>query len=87
MLEDFKAVFFLDNNFANYNNNDDKKLGFDPNAIDSKMAELVRFAHGSLEPKVRIIEEFNEAHPECSKNQIERKLKESFVKDKRNDDP
>lgn len=71
----------------NQNDNEDKKLGFDPNAINNKIVELVRFAHGSLESKVRVIEEFNEQHPECSKNQIERKLKESFDKDKRNNDP
>jgi len=47
---------------------EDKKMGIDPNAIDSKLAELVRHAHGSLEPKTRIIEEFNEQNPECSKN-------------------
>lgn len=47
----------------------------------------MRLAHGSLEPKVRIIEDFNEKYPDCSKNQIERKLKDSFVKDKKGDDP
>jgi hypothetical protein len=52
----------------NSDDNEDKKLGFDPNAIEAKVAELVRFTYGSLESKVRIIEEFNEAHPECSKN-------------------
>ena len=43
--------------------------------------------HGNTEPKPKIIDDFNEAHPECSKNSIERKLKESFLKDKRGEDP
>ena len=43
--------------------------------------------HGSLESKPKIIDEFNDQFPECSKNSIERKLKNGFVKDKRGDDP
>ena len=61
--------------------------GFDPNAINLKMKELVLMVHGSLESKPKIIDDFNDQHPECSKNSIEKKLKEAFVKDKRNDDP
>lgn len=61
--------------------------GFDPNAINLKMRELVLMVHGSLESKPKIIDDFNEQNPECSKNSIEKKLKEAFIKDKRNDDP
>ena len=47
----------------------------------------MRFIHGSLEPKQKLIDDFNEAYPECSKNSIEKKLKENFEKDKRGQDP
>lgn len=70
-----------------YDESDEKKLGFDPNAINLKLIELCRYVHGSLDPKPKIIEDFNEQYPECSKNSIERKLKECFVKDKRDEDP
>lgn len=43
--------------------------------------------HGSFEPKSKICDDFNEQNPECSKNSIEKKLKEFFVKDKRGEDP
>ena len=43
--------------------------------------------HGSFEPKPKICDDFNEQNPECSKNSIEKKLKEFFVKDKRGEDP
>jgi hypothetical protein len=43
--------------------------------------------HGSFEPKHKISDDFNEKHPECSKNSIEKKLKEFFSKDKRGQDP
>jgi len=66
---------------------DEKKQGFDPNAINLKLVELVKYVHGSLDPKPKIIDDFNEQYPECSKNSIERKLKECFVKDKRDEDP
>lgn len=98
MAAEYEAVCMISGDFPvsqqkcklqQYSNddNEDKKLGLDPNAIESRLAELVRFAHGSLESKVRIIEEFNEKFPDCSKNQIERKLKDSFVKDKKGEDP
>ena len=70
-----------------YDESEDKKQGFDPNAIMFKLPELVRMVHGSLESKPKLIDDFNEAHPECSKNSIERKLKECFTKDKRDRDP
>ena len=69
------------------NDDEEKKLGLDPNAINLKLAELVRFVHGSLESKQKLIDDFNEAHPECSKNSIEKRIKECFEKDKRGDDP
>jgi len=47
----------------------------------------VRLVHGSFEPKHKISDEFNENHPDCSKNSIEKKLKDFFVKDKRDEDP
>lgn len=43
--------------------------------------------HGSLESKQKIIDDFNEMYPECSKNSIERKLKECFIKDKKPEEP
>jgi hypothetical protein len=97
-VSEYEAVCFINNDFpispqkckldqGKSEDNEDKKLGFDPNAINSKIIQLVRFVHGSLESKVRIIEEFNELHPECSKNQIERKLNKCFIKDKRGEDP
>lgn len=97
MFKDYTAVCFFDqfpielhkSKLLQLKNdeNEEKKLGFDPNAINLKLPELVRFVHGSLESKQKLIDDFNEAHPECSKNSIEKKLKENFDKDKRNDDP
>ena len=43
--------------------------------------------HGSFDSKPKLIDDFHEQHPECSKNSIERKLKDHFTKDKRGDDP
>ena len=71
LADEYTAVTFLLNEFPisleqskmyNYKNNEneEKKLGFDQNAINLKLNELVRMVHGSLESKVRIIEEFNE---------------------------
>lgn len=98
LADEYTAVTFLLNEFPisleqskmqnlKNNENEEKKLGFDQNAVNLKLNELVRMVHGSLESKVRIIEEFNEQNPECSKNSIERKLKENFMKDKRGEDP
>ena len=64
---------------------DDKKN--DPNSINLKLPELVLMVHGSLESKQKIIDDFNEMYPECSKNSIERKLKECFNKDKKQEEP
>jgi hypothetical protein len=66
---------------------EEKKNGFDPNAINLKLPQLVRMVHGSFEPKPKICDDFNEQNPDCSKNSIEKKLKEFFVKDKRGEDP
>lgn len=66
--------------------NSDETKGFDPNAINLKMVELILMVHGSLESKPKIIDDFNEQNPECSKNSIEKKIKEAFIKDKRNDE-
>ena len=43
--------------------------------------------HGSFDSKPKLIDDFHEQHPECSKNSIERRLKDYFVKDRRGDDP
>ena len=94
LREQYMAQSFVkDNNFPlqllkckihkQYDDAEEKKAGFDPNAINLKLVELVRMVHGNTDAKHKIIDDFNEAHPECSKNSIERKLKESFIKDKR----
>ena len=44
-------------------------------AINRELASLVRHVHGSLEPKSKLIEDFSEKHPDCSRNAIEKKLK------------
>lgn len=43
--------------------------------------------HGSFDPKPKLVDDFHEQHPECSRNSIERKLKDYFIKDKRGEDP
>jgi hypothetical protein len=43
--------------------------------------------HGSFESKTKIIEDFNLKNPECSKKSIEKKMRQLFVKDKKNEDP
>ena len=40
--------------------NDDLKKGYDPNAINLKLSQLVRMVHGSLESKPKLIDDFNE---------------------------
>jgi len=96
MKLEFKAVSFSSPKFPiqlikqkkiEIDEDEKKQIGFDPNAINLKMAALVRMVYGSIDPKPKIIDDFNEQHPECSKNSIERKLKECFVKEKRGDDP
>ena len=69
------------------NDDEEKKQGYDPNAINLKLKELVLMVHGNLESKPKLIDDFNDQNPECSKNSIEKKLKEGFVKDKRGHDP
>ena len=44
------------------------------------MGDLVKLIHGSFDSKSKLIDDFNEMNPECSKNSIERKIKEFFVK-------
>lgn len=93
-MEEFKAVSF-DGCFPivkkkkenNIDADEEKKLGYDPNAINQHLPALVRLVHGSFEPKHKIYDEFNDAHPDISKNSIEKKLKDFFVKDKRDQDP
>lgn len=66
---------------------EEKKNGFDPNAINLKLGSLIKMVYGSFESKPKICDDFNEQNPECSRNSIEKKLKEFFVKDKRGEDP
>ena len=66
---------------------EDEKPCFDLNTNLQKLEALVRMVHGSLESKPKIIDDFNEQHPECTKNNIEKKLKDGFIKDKRGNDP
>ena len=66
---------------------DDQKKGYDANAINLKLPQLVRLVHGSIESKQKLIDDFNEANIDCSKNSIEKKIKEYFIKDKRGEEP
>lgn len=43
--------------------------------------------HGSFESKQKIIDDFNARFPECSKKSIERKMRDLFEKDKKEQDP
>jgi hypothetical protein len=49
--------------------------GAEEPVIMKELASLVRHVHGSLEPKSKLIEDFSEKHPDCSRNAIEKKLK------------
>ena len=93
-MEEFKAFSFeggfpivKKKNKEDLDLDEEKKMGYDPNAINQHLPDLVRLVHGSFEPKHKISDEFNEVHPDCSKNSIEKKLKDFFVKDKRGEDP
>ena len=93
-MEEFKAFSFeggfpivKKKNKEDLDLDEEKKMGYDPNAINQHLADLVRLVHGSFEPKHIISDKFNEVHPDCSKNSIEKKLKDFFVKDKRDEDP
>ena len=52
-----------------------------------RLVDLVRLTHDSIESKAKLIDDFHEAFPECTKNSIERCIKEFFIKDRRGDDP
>lgn len=98
-LKDFKAVAFtrskqfpikVKSEEVNENLGDDKQNSANkqnPNAINMKLVELIRLMHGSFESKTKIIDEFNQKHPECSKKSIERKIRDLFEKDKKQADP
>ena len=62
---------------------EDGKL--DPNAINVLLPTLIRHVHGSLDSKTKLIEDFLEQHPECSRNSVFRKF-ELFAKEKRSND-
>lgn len=64
-----------------------KVPGNNPNLINLKLVELVKMMHGSFESKQKIIDDFHQKHPECSKKSIERKMRELFEKDKKSDEP
>ena len=60
----------------------DEKPCFDLNTNLQKLEALVRMVHGSLESKPKIIDDFNEQHPECTKNNIEKKqMRDNLYKD------
>ena len=40
--------------------NEDIKKGYDPNAINLKLPQLVRMVHGSIKSKQKLIDYFNE---------------------------
>lgn len=58
-----------------------------PKAINDKIVDLIRMMHGSFESKQKIMEDFNQANPECSKKSIVKKMMQLFVKDKKDQDP
>lgn len=58
-----------------------------PNLINNKIVDLIRIMHGSFESKQKIVEDFNQKNPECSKKSIERKMRDLFEKDKKGSDP
>ena len=64
---------------------DDADGKLDPNAINILLPKLIRHVHGSLDSKTKLIEDFLEQHPECSRNSVCRKF-ELFVKEKRSND-
>lgn len=64
---------------------EDAEGKLDPNAINVLLPKLIRLVHGSLDSKTKLIEEFLEEHPECSRNSVYRKF-ELFTKEKRPND-
>ena len=64
---------------------DDADGKLDPNAINALLPKLIRHIHGSLDSKTKLVEDFLEQHPECSRNSVFRKF-ELFVKEKRLND-
>ena len=48
---------------------------------------LIKLMHGNFGQKLDILDKMFSMHPECTKKSIEKKIKESFVKDKRQGDP
>lgn len=91
-LEDFKIFEFKPavkfpfeinaKDFDDKSDDDDKKDRMDPNAITKKIKEFILMVHGSYESKSKIIEDFANQHPECSKASLERKIREIASKDK-----
>lgn len=64
---------------------DDADGKLDPNAINILLPTLIRHVHGSLDSKTKLIEDFLEQHPECSRNSVFRKF-DLFAKEKRAND-
>jgi len=54
--------------------------------VNKYYVEFVLFIHGSPKSKTALAEEFASLHPECSKRQSEKKIKEISVKEKRGTD-
>ena len=58
-----------------------------PKAIKKFIMELIQMVHGSFESKQKIVDDFNGQYSDCSKKSIEKKMKELFTKDKKEEDP
>jgi len=52
-----------------------KEPKYNPNAINEKIIEFVKFVHGSYISKQKVIDDFNKEFPDCSKKSIEKKMK------------
>ena len=92
LLPDGQEAFPVNPKFKDIAHDQENQEGdgegkWDPNAINLKLSELVRLVHGNFESKATLIEEFVKVHTECSRNSVEKKIKELFVKDKRGSDP
>ena len=98
-MESYKAVSFPKNRKfpLKLKENDEAEIGQEdkqnsankqnPNAINLKLVELVKLMHGSFDSKPKLIDEFNQKNPECSKKSIERKMRDLFEKDKKEEEP
>ena len=58
----------------------------DPYAIFKKLDELILMVHGSFDSQEKLSHDFHVQNPECSKYSVCQKIKEFFIRVKRNDD-